>query len=165
MQITQKKQWKNITSKNKGRDNVSATFSSGHIMNIMYKYYREKSFNKNQYKYISYFLHGILTSHLLFMKKEKNCHQSYLFLLYNNEQLYIAGLWQDVSFPLSKNTNTIKESKKLKDYIFRLHVRWLHIRLLFLTHDDLITCFMSAKNFIKWFLTHPTSIRQKNMCF
>ena len=45
--------------------------------------------------------------------------------------------------------NVGKESKKLKDYIFRLHIRQLHIRLLFLTHDDLITCFMSAKNFIK----------------
>ena len=94
---------------------------------------------------------AFITNVVLFkiMKKEKNCHQSYLFLLYNNEQLYIAGLWQDVSFSLSKNTNTIKESKKLKDYIFRLHIRRLHIRLLFLTHDDLITCFMSAKNFIK----------------
>lgn len=119
MQITQKKQRKNITSKNKGRGNVSVTFSSRRIMNIMYEYYREKSFNKNQYKYSSYFLQAILTSHLLFMKKEKNCHQSYLFLLYNDEQLYIAGLWQDVSFSLSKNTNTIKENKKLKDYILQ----------------------------------------------
>lgn len=81
----------------------------------MYKYYREKSFNKNQYKYISYFLHGIPPSHLLFMKKGEKLSPILPFLLYNNEQLYIAGLWQGVSFSLSKKKHKHhKESKKLK---------------------------------------------------
>lgn len=54
----------------------------------------------------------MLTSHLLFLKKKKNCHQSYPFLVYNNEQLHIAGLWQHSSSSLSKTQNIAKGKNK-----------------------------------------------------
>lgn len=104
-QITQNKQWKNITSKNKDRGNVNATFSSGYITNIMYKYYREKSFNKIIQIYFM-FLHGILTSHLLFMKKGEKLSPILPFPSLQQWTTLHSGSVARRLFSLSKKTQT-----------------------------------------------------------